>query len=97
MAHNYALQWLQAYKVAHEATLKAKKAHEAAQGDLQKSCILQQPYWCDGAGSSTAALEAWLSAGLPLRAVVHLKAPLEDAHTTEGPALLRGTSGGTFC
>ena len=77
--------------MAHEATLKAKKAHEAAQGDLQKPCILQQPYWCDGAGSSTDAQEAWLRAGLPLRAVVHLKAPLEDAQTTESPALLKGT------
>ena len=49
-----AVQGIQAYKNAHEAT---PKAHEAAHSNLQKPSTLQTPFWCDGAGSSTGALD----------------------------------------
>ena len=84
---------LQAHETAKGALLKAKEAHQAAQAALQLPCFLQQPYWCDGAGTTASALGAWQKAGLPFRAIVHLQAPAEDgAQPQDAPALIAGAS-----
>ena len=72
------------------ALLKARQAHQAAHASLQQPCLLQQPYWCDGAGADAAALAAWQQAGLALRAVVHLKASAEGAGADAVPTLIAG-------
>lgn len=82
---------LQAHETAQGALLQAREAHGAAKAALQQPCFLQQAYWCDGAGATVTALEAWQRAGLPFRAVVHLKAPEEGAQPQDPPALIAGT------
>ena len=82
---------VQVHQTAMTALEKAKQAHQAALAALQQPCFLQQLYWCDGAGATAAALEAWVKAGLPLVAVVHIKAA-KEGHQTEGaPLLIAGT------
>ena len=75
-----------------DALGKALEAHEAAQASLKQPFFLQQPYWCDGLGASASALDAWVEAGLPLRAVVHLKAPKEGEQTQDTLPLVAGTA-----
>lgn len=70
----------------------AREAHEAAQAALQQPVFLQQHYWCDGLGASASALEAWIEAGLPLRAVVHVKAPKEGEQAKDPTPLIAGTT-----
>lgn len=81
---------LQVHEAALAALDRAKHAHQAAQAALQQPCFLQQPYWCDGAGTTATALEAWVKAGLPLRAVVHIKASQEGQQTKDAPLLIAG-------
>ena len=81
---------LQAHDAAKVALLKARQAHQAAHASLQQPCVLQQPYWCDGAGADAAALVAWQQAGLALRAVVHLKVSGEGADQEAVPTLIAG-------
>ena len=83
---------LQNHETALAALEKAKKAHKAAQAALRQPCFLQQPYWCDGLGASASALDAWVEAGLPLKAVVHLKAPQEGEQAKDTPPLIAGTA-----
>lgn len=59
---------------------------------MRQPCFLQQPYWCDGLGASASALDAWVEAGLPLRAVVHLKAPKEGEQAKDTPSLIAGAA-----
>lgn len=83
---------LQAHDAAKVALLKAKQAHQAAHASMQQPCLLQQPYWCEGAGTDLAALAAWHQAGLPLRAVVYLRAPAEGAEPAAVPPLIAGAA-----
>ena len=83
---------MQVHESATAALHKAKEAQRASQAALQQPCVLQQPYWCDGAGGTASALEAWVQAGLPLRAVVHLKAPKQGEQITDAPPLIAGRS-----
>ena len=70
----------------------AREAHEAAQAALQQPFFIQQHYWCDGLGASASALEVWVEAGLPLQAVVHVKAPKEGEQAKHTPPLIAGTT-----
>lgn len=70
----------------------AREAHEAAQAALQQPFFIQQHYWCDGLGASASALEAWVKAGLPLRAVVHVKAHKEGEQAKDSTPLIAGTT-----
>lgn len=83
---------LQNHETALAALEKAKEAHKAAQAALRQPCFLQQPYWCDGLGDSASALNAWVEAGLPLKAVVHLKPPQEGEQAKDTPPLIAGTA-----
>lgn len=69
-----------------------REAYEAAQATLKQPFFLQQHYWCDGLGASASALEAWAEAGLPLRAVVHVKAPKEGEQAKDTTPLIAGTT-----
>ena len=81
---------LQAHETSKAALDKAKEAHQAAEEAVRRPCSLHQPYWCEGVGDSVSALEAWLKAGLPFRAVVHLKAPEEGTQPKGPPPLIAG-------
>lgn len=70
----------------------AREAHEAAQAALEQPVFLRQHYWCDGLGSSASALGDWVEAGLPLRAVVHVKAPKEGELAKDSPPLIAGAA-----
>lgn len=81
---------MQGHEAAKATLAKAREAHQAAQVASQQPCFLQQPYWCDGIGASASAHEAWVQAGLPLMAVVHLKAAQDSEQTRATPALIAG-------
>lgn len=81
---------MQAHDAAKVALLKARQACQAARTSLQQPCLLQQPYWCEGAGADAAALTAWQQAGLALRAVVYLKAAADGTEQEAVPPLVSG-------
>lgn len=81
---------MQGHQTAKAVLEKARDAHQAAQVAVQQPYFLQQPYWCDGVGASASAHEAWIQTGLPMRAVVHLKAPKEGEQTKAAPPLIAG-------
>ena len=87
---------MQSHETAKAALEKAKEVHQAAEVALQQPVFVQQPYWCDGIGASASAHEAWIQAGLPLRAVVYLKAPKEGEETRATQALIAGLQQSTL-
>ena len=93
LSDSYTKPLVQAHETAKSALDQAKQQHQAAQLALQQPFFFQQPYWCDGAGTTASALEGWQKAGLPLRAVVYLRAPTSEAGTQvqDTPPLITGT------
>ena len=88
---------LQMYQAATAASQSAREALQAAKAELQQPCFLQQHYWCDGAGASAAALQAWAESGLPFRAVMFLKSPAGGEQTKEALPLVTGVAASRSC